>query len=50
MTSQFLSIYYLYKLDHFIVNDLHLKYYVRYMDEFIILDSDINKLKDAKKH
>ena len=49
MTSQFLSIYYLYKLDHFIVNDLHLKYYVRYMDDFIILDSDINKLKDAKK-
>lgn len=49
MTSQFLSIYYLYKLDHFIVNDLHLKYYVRYMDDFIILDNEINKLKDAKK-
>lgn len=49
MTSQFLSIYYLNKLDHFIVHDLKLKYYVRYMDDFIILDSDINKLKDAKK-
>lgn len=49
MTSQFLSIYYLYKLDHFIVNDLHLKYYVRYMDDFIILDNDIKKLKEAKK-
>lgn len=49
MTSQFLSIYYLNRLDHFIVHDLKLKYYVRYMDDFIILDSDINKLKDAKK-
>lgn len=49
MTSQFLSIYYLYKLDYFIVNDLHLKYYVRYMDDFIILDNDIKKLKEAKK-
>lgn len=49
MTSQFLSIYYLYKLDHFIVNDLHLKYYVRYMDDFIVLDNDIKKLKEAKK-
>ena len=49
MTSQFLSIYYLNKLDHFIVHDLKLKYYVRYMDDFIVLDSDINKLKDAKK-
>lgn len=49
MTSQFLSIYYLNKLDHFIVHDLKLKYYVRYMDDFIILDSDINKLKVLKK-
>ncbi len=49
MTSQFLSIFYLYKLDHFIVNDLKLKYYVRYMDDFIIMDKDLNKLKNAKK-
>ncbi len=32
MTSQFLSIFYLYKLDHYIVNSFKLKYYVRYMD------------------
>ena len=31
MTSQFLSIFYLYKLDHYIVNDLKLKYMIRYM-------------------
>ena len=49
MTSQFLSIFYLYKLDHYIVHDLKLKYYVRYMDDFVIMDSDLNKLKNAKK-
>lgn len=48
MTSQFLSIYYLYKLDHLIVHDLHLKYYVRYMDDFIIFDSDLEHLKKCK--
>lgn len=48
MTSQFLSIYYLYKLDHYIVNNLHLKYYVRYMDDFIIFDNDLNHLKKCK--
>ena len=49
MTSQFLSIFYLYKLDHYIVHDLKLKYYVRYMDDFVIMDSDLNKLKNVKK-
>lgn len=48
MTSQFLSIFYLYKLDHYIVNDLHLKYFVRYMDDFIILSEDKNKLIKAQ--
>ena len=49
MTSQFLSIFYLNRLDHFIVHDLKLKYYVRYMDDFIIIDKDLEKLKYAKK-
>ena len=49
MTSQFLSIFYLHRLDHFIVHDLKLKYYVRYMDDFIIMDKDLDKLKDARK-
>lgn len=48
MTSQFLSIFYLYKLDYYIVHDLKLKHYVRYMDDFIIIDKDKEKLKDAK--
>ena len=49
MTSQFLSIFYLYKLDHFIVHDLHLKYYCRYMDDFIIIHHDKKVLQDALK-
>ncbi len=49
MTSQFLSIFYLYKLDHYIVHNLHLKYYVRYMDDFIIVSDDLNKLKKARQ-
>jgi len=48
MTSQFLSIYYLYELDHYIVHNLHLKYYVRYMDDFLIFSDDLAKLKEAK--
>lgn len=49
MTSQFLSIFYLYKLDHFIVHNLKCKNYVRYMDDFIIIDSDLDKLRNAQK-
>lgn len=32
MSSQFFAIYYLYKVDHYIIHTLGLKYYVRYMD------------------
>lgn len=45
MTSQFLSIFYLYKLDHYIVNDLKLKYMVRYMDDYVIISSNKEYLK-----
>lgn len=49
MSSQFLAIYYLNKLDHFIKENLKCKYYVRYMDDFLILDTDKNKLKQYWK-
>ncbi len=45
MTSQFLSIFYLYKLDHYIVNNLHIKYYIRYMDDFVLIHHDKDVLK-----
>ena len=45
MTSQFLSIFYLYGLDHFIVNDLRLKYMVKYMDDYVIFSNDRKNLE-----
>ena len=45
MTSQFLSIFYLYELDHKIIHDYKIKYYIHYMDDFILIDKDKNKLK-----
>lgn len=49
MTSQFLSIFYLYELDHYIVHDLHIKHYVRYMDDFILIHHNKEVLIDAYK-
>lgn len=47
MTSQFLAIYYLNDLDHLIKEQLRCKYYIRYMDDFVILDTDCARLKDV---
>lgn len=48
MTSQLLAIYFLNDLDHYIKEKLHCKYYVRYMDDFIIFDPDKEKLKELR--
>ena len=45
MSSQFLSIFYLYKLDHYIINDLSLKHMVKYIDDYVILYKDKEYLK-----
>ncbi len=37
MTSQIMAIYYLNELDHFIKEKLKIKYYIRYMDDGILL-------------
>lgn len=37
MTSQILAIYYLNELDHFIKEKLNIKYYIRYMDDGILI-------------
>ncbi len=47
MTSQILAIYYLNEVDHYIKEELKFKYYIRYMDDFIIIDTDKNRLKEA---
>ena len=44
-TSQLLAIYYLNELDHYIKEQLHIKYYIRYMDDFILIHHDKEYLK-----
>lgn len=45
MTSQFLAIFFLNDLDHYIKEKLKCKYYIRYMDDFLIFDTNKDNLK-----
>ena len=45
MTSQILAIFYLNDLDHFIKEDLKIKYYVRYQDDFCLFHESKKHLK-----
>lgn len=47
MTSQFLAIFYLHELDHYIVHNLHINCYVRYMDDFILIHHNKELLKES---
>lgn len=52
MTSQILAVYYLNEVDHFIKNKLRIKYYIRYMDDLVILHNDkeyLTKIMDVIK-
>jgi len=49
MSSQFLAIFYLNNLDHYIKEDLGCSYFIRYMDDFLILDTNKEKLKKFYK-
>ena len=40
VSSQFLSVFYLYELDHKIIHDLKIKYYIRYLDDFLLIHPD----------
>lgn len=44
-TSQNFGLIYLYELNHYIKEKLHIKYLVNYMDDFIIIHEDKNYLK-----
>lgn len=46
MTSQFLAIFYLNRLHHYMQSDLHLDF-VAYMDDYVILSNDKDKLRDV---
>ena len=45
MTSQILAIFYLNDMDHFIKEDLKIKYYIRYQDDFILFHESKTYLK-----
>ena len=49
MVSQFLSIFYLSSLDHFIIHNLHIKRYIRYMDDILCISNDKDYLIKCKK-
>ncbi len=49
LTSQLFSNIYLNELDKFIKHQLGAKYYIRYVDDFILLDSDKAKLKNWRE-
>ena len=49
MTSQIFAIFYLNDVDHYIKEQLHFKYAIRYMDDILILDTDKSKLLKSFK-
>ena len=47
MTSQILAIFYLNDLDHYIKENLKIKYYIRYQDDFCLFHSSKEYLKQC---
>ena len=48
LTSQFFANVYLNELDYFIKQELKIKFYIRYVDDFVILHNDKNLLEEYK--
>lgn len=48
-TSQAFGLIYLYEINHFIKENLHIKYLLNYMDDFVIIHYDKNYLKYCQK-
>lgn len=48
-TSQWIANWYLTGLDHFIKEDLKAKFYIRYMDDMVIFDSNKKRLHDVRR-
>lgn len=46
LTSQFFANIYLAELDNFVKHELRAKYYIRYVDDFVILSQDRSQLQD----
>ena len=47
MTSQVLAVFYLNDLDHYIKEELKIKYYVRYQDDFLLFHPSKEHLKEC---
>ncbi|HLD15689.1 MAG TPA: reverse transcriptase domain-containing protein [Candidatus Nanoarchaeia archaeon] len=45
LTSQFFANIYLNELDYFVKHHLRAKYYIRYVDDFVLLDSSLEQLQ-----
>lgn len=48
LTSQFFANIYLNGMDHFIKEQLGCRYYIRYTDDFVVLDNDKRRLHEIK--
>ena len=49
LTSQFFANIYLNELDYFVKHKLKVKYYIRYVDDFVILHSSKSQLEEWKE-
>jgi retron-type reverse transcriptase len=49
LTSQFFANLYLNPLDQYIKHNLRFEYYIRYMDDFVIIDTSKQRLREAKE-
>lgn len=47
-TSQWFANFYLQDLDHFIKEELHIKYYIRYMDDMVLFSNNKKELRKVK--
>ena len=49
LTSQFFANIYLNGFDHFVKENLRCRYYIRYMDDFVVLETDKARLHQVKR-
>jgi len=49
LTSQFFANVYLSELDHYVKETMQVKYYIRYVDDFVILSNSKKQLKDYRE-
>lgn len=50
LTSQYFAVFYLNTIDRFVKEELKIKYYSRYMDDFVLIHHDKEYLKECKKN